>query len=223
MKINKRIILFFFIIVFILGCVFLITKIENVEHINQTRVQMYGSTIDEEGVINNSYFLIDSSGKKETSSNLNKAIEYVMKNNVKNVKLEKGIYKINGVYTDPYQVGGVKLKSNLEFDLNGSVIIQEDCKDIRYSIIGINEVENVTVKNGIIVGDKEKHDYNSKQSTHEWGFGIEIKSSENIKLSNLEIYNTTGDGIIVTSLYGEYLVSNKIDIQNLKIHNCRRN
>ena len=64
MKINKKMVLFFFIIVFILGCVFLVIKAENVEDINQIRVKLYGKPIDEEGVINNAYFSIDVSEKR---------------------------------------------------------------------------------------------------------------------------------------------------------------
>lgn len=213
---------------FILFCLLLIILLGNYNKIlnkyEEMKKQKYGDPFDEYGRINNNFFGIDNSGEKETSKEINKAIKYAKEHNIENIQLENGKYRIDGSYQNSYKVGGIKLESNICLDLNGSKIIQTDCDAIRYSIIGINEVENVTIKNGIIIGDKEKHNYSNKNSSHEWGFGIEVKSSQNVKIQNIEIYNTTGDGIILTSLYGEkYPVTENVDISNLNIHNCRRN
>lgn len=85
-------------------------------------------------------------------------------------------------------------------------------------------VENVGISNGIIVGDKDKHDYNSVESTHEWGYGIEIKGSKNIEICNLQIQEMTGDGIMIAYQLdkNEVIASDNIEIFNNIIFNCRR-
>ena len=55
---------------------------------------MYGDPIAEDGTINNTYFGIEIDGNdaKKTLVGINKAIEYASKNNIENIKLEKGTY-----------------------------------------------------------------------------------------------------------------------------------
>lgn len=56
--------------------------------------KMYGDPIAEDGTINNTYFGIEIDGNdaKKTLVGINKAIEYASKNNIENIKLEKGTY-----------------------------------------------------------------------------------------------------------------------------------
>lgn len=194
--------------------------------VEDLKVQKYGKPISEDGTINNAYFSIHSDGtnEKDTTKGINEAIKYASKNNIKYIKLETGNYLINGVYNELNIVGGIVLKSNICFDLNNSKIIQVDCKEIKYSMLGLNCIENVVIQNGTIIGDRNNHNYEGIDSTHEWGYGIEIKSCENIEIRNVEILNTTGDGIIITSIYKDgFKISNNIDVNNCNIHSCRRN
>lgn len=82
-------------------------------------------------------------------------------------------------------------------------------------------VENVKIINGIIQGDKEEHTY-TENSTHEWGFGIDIRGSKNVELSNLEIFECTGDGVFLTNYEELDNVADNITLNNLNIHDCRR-
>ena len=72
------------------------------------------------------------------------------------------------------------------------------------------------------MGDKDSHDYTTIESSHEWGFGVDVRSSKNIKLNNLEIYNMTGDGIFLMSYYNTDNVTTNIEIANCNIYECRR-
>lgn len=82
-------------------------------------------------------------------------------------------------------------------------------------------VENVKIINGKIQGDKEEHEY-ERNSTHEWGFGIDIRGSKNVELSNLEIFECTGDGVFITNYENAGNVAENITLNNLNIHDCRR-
>lgn len=104
------------------------------------------------------------------------------------------------------------------------MLVHEINSSTRYTILGLYNVENVCISNGIVVGDKDKHDYNSVESTHEWGYGVEIKGSTNIKLYNLQIQEMTGDGIMIAYHLdkNKTITSENIEIFNNSIFNCRR-
>lgn len=80
----------------------------------------------------------------------------------------------------------------------------------------LNNIENVTLKNAIIVGDSQTHQFIGN-STHEWGFGVYIISGKNITVENLQIQNCTGDGILIDGKE-----SRDINILNCNIFDCRR-
>ena len=177
-------------------------------------------------IINNKYFGISSNGddSEHTTKGINAAIEYASKNNIKYIKLEKGNYLIKGITTNN-DTSGIILKSNIYLDLNGSTIMQEKNSSKAYICISIHECEQVTLSNGIIVGDKENHIYDSG-TTDEWGHGISIISSKQIDINNIEIYNTTGDGIYISEIYDKNRLTpyqtNQVVIENCNIHNTRR-
>lgn len=166
-------------------------------------------------IINNEYFSINSKGYEpdKTTKGINDAIKYANNNNITYIKLEKGIYKIN--------YNGIELKSNITLDLNGSQIIQSETDRESYSNFTFRNLKNVTLYNGIIVGDRQEHNFsNNSNSTHEWGHGIKIFGGDNIKIINLEIYDMIGDGIYICSEDNKNPTN--IKIKNLIISNCRR-
>lgn len=190
--------------------------------------RIYGEPISEDGMINNAYFGIEIEGRdaKATLEGINKAIEYASKNNIENIKLEKGTYIIDS-QKDPkeyhYQEKGITLKSNMRLDLNGSTIKHIENNRISYSLISIIALDNISISNGILEGDRIKHNYNN-ESTNEFGHGIDIAGGKNIDISNLEIKDMTGDGIYITNkkIQPDNYNSNNIKIYNCNIHNCRR-
>ncbi len=98
-----------------------------------------------------------------------------------------------------------------------------------YSIISVYEVQNVTICNGKLVGDKDTHDYTTISSSHGWGYGIDIKASENVIVSNIEICDMTGDGISISNLprtvteNKQSITSENIFIERCNIYGVRRN
>lgn len=222
-KKRKIVILSFIFIIIILLIIAFSTSIINIQDINENiRRGLYGEPIDlETGMINNSYFEINSNGEnaKETTIGINQAIEYANKYNVEYIRLEKGTYLIESSLTqDNY--AGIVLKSNIILDLNGSTLKYMPDGRATYSIILLNEIENVKIINGFIIGDRYEHNYNNGSSTHEWGMGIKILGATNVELSNLQISNTTGDGIYIGE--GTNGKTDNILICNNNIYNCRR-
>lgn len=190
--------------------------------------KIYGEPIAEDGTINNAYFGIEIDGRdaKKTLVGINKAIEYASKNNIENIKLEKGTYIIDSQKDQKeyhYQEKGITLKSNIKLDLNGSTIKHIENNRKSYSLISIIAVDNVSITNGILEGDRINHNYNNG-TTNEFGHGIDLAGSQNIDINNLEIKDMTGDGIYITNkqVNMKDYNSEKVKIQNCDIHDCRR-
>ena len=190
--------------------------------------KIYGEPIAEDGTINNAYFGIEIDGRdaKKTLVGINKAIEYASKNNIENIKLEKGTYIIDSQKDQKeyhYQEKGITLKSNIKLDLNGSTIKHIENNRKSYSLISIIAVDNVSITNGILEGDRINHNYNNG-TTNEFGHGIDLAGSQNIDINNLEIKDMTGDGIYITNkqVNMKDCNSEKVKIQNCDIHDCRR-
>lgn len=227
MKKKRKLLFAFVMIAGILLCIFLLSHNEKIQNIREnTRKLLYGDPIElSTGIVNNQYFGISSEGKNatQTTEGINKAIEYANKNNIEYLKFKEGTYLIDGVGQRDTPKG-IIMRSNLAIDFNNATLKHVKNSSVRYSIINLHQVDNVEIKNAIMIGDKDEHDYDSINSTHEWGYGIEIKASTNVKLNHLKIENMTGDGILISDYQQENkrLESSNIDITNNRISNCRR-
>lgn len=218
MKKIRRIFVLIFIFMILVLIFILNNNSNNIREMSENeREKLFGSPInvsENENIINNRYFSIDSSGKEPeaTRQGINEVIEYANKNNIKQLKFEKGTYLIN-LSEENF---GVVLKSNLELDFNGSTIMLDSNANTHSSVLYLNNIENVTLKNGIIVGDSQTHQFTGT-STHEWGYGIYIINGKNINTENIQIQNCIGDGILIDG-------KDSIDISILScnIFDCRR-
>lgn len=232
MRYKKKIIFFLLILFLLLFVIFILLKNDVIENMYYNVLkQFYGEPFSENGMINNSFFGINSDGTSATSTTkgINKAIEYASEHNIEYIKLEKGTYLIDGKSKSNY-VGestakkGIVMQSNIIFDCNGSTLKHIDCDVVNYAVFSVTDVQNVTIMNGILIGDKESHNYSNVQSSHEWGFGIDVRGSHDVTLNNLNISNFTGDGIILNDIIKneKYIVSKNIKISNCNIYACRR-
>jgi len=88
-----------------------------------------------------------------------------------------------------------------------------------YNILQLRRVENVTIINPKITGDKDKHLGKDGQ----WGFGIGIFSAENINIINPVINSCWGDGIYIGKSSDVLTPSRNISIVNATLVNNRRN
>ncbi len=225
---NKKIIMFSILIIIFIVIYYMYTHISEINDLTiSIKQQLYGEPINiQTGEINNQFFNINSEGKnaKSTTNGINNAIEYAYKHNINYVKLKQGTYAISGEVDNlnhKNEKKGIILKSNITLDLNASTLTHETNNKIMYSLISIYEVQNVVVCNGKLVGDKDTHDYSSINSSHGWGYGIDIKASENVRISNVEICDMTGDGISISNL-PMTITENKISTtsQNINIERC---
>lgn len=105
------------------------------------------------------------------------------------VIIYKGFYRVK---TEINEDACLILNSNTEFILEGTIQIKpNDFAD--YDIIRI-EGENIVAKgNGVIIGDKYTH--LSKEG--EWGMGIRVTRSNNVRITGLTIRECWGDCIYV--------------------------
>lgn len=136
---------------------------------------------------------------------INKALENLKKS-------EKLILSPNKIY----MVDQLNIPSDTVFDFNGGIIKKITCSDNSYRILNINNVENITLINPILVGDRETH----IGVTGEWGHGIEILESNNIKIYNPTISQCWGDGIYIGGNTKPSENINIIGTSNIK--KCRR-
>src|SRR5690554_190468 len=114
------------------------------------------------------------------------------------VFLQQGLDENNNVIFPNFPIlineNGLNAKCNqiLNFPPNSKLIIKPN-SEVRYGILNIKYVNNVVVNNPTLIGDKEKH----LSEKGEWGMGINIWASKNVKINNPNISKTWGDGIYI--------------------------
>lgn len=89
---------------------------------------------------------------------------------------------------------GLILRSNQTLDFpEKSLLIMKPNNLERYGILNMIDVDHVTIKNPKLKGDRSQHLGNKG----EWGMGIDIRSSSNIKIINPQINDSWGDAIYI--------------------------
>lgn len=86
-----------------------------------------------------------------------------------------------------------------------------------YNIVWIDRVENVSIIGGTIEGDRDTH----TGTTGEKGHGIRITAGKNIRISDVTIKKTWGDGIYMGG--ASPTMCEDVFIDNCVIDNARRN
>lgn len=96
--------------------------------------------------------------------------------------------------------------------------VQPNHHDI-YRLLMVFDKENVTIKGGTLVGDRDQHDYTISTSTSEWGHLLGIKSGKQVVVENMTMKNATGDGLVVSSRYFTYQTKYN-QSRNITVRNC---
>lgn len=147
-----------------------------------------------------------------TTNGINNALHWASEKGYSRCKLPKGQYTID-------KDSSVNMVSNMTLDLYGCLLKKESNGNQKYFIINIENKENVLISGGIIEGDRYSHDYTTTPGTHEWGTGINIDYSKNIRIENVEIRETTGYGIFIGSKYQQIYTLNKSNLEQGTIDN----
>ena len=112
---------------------------------------------------------------------------------VKNtIVLNRPVYK---VFLTKEHRKALSLASNTVLLCNSTIEVQGNDLPI-YIVIGIDRKKDVAIKGGWIKGDVGNHRY-IEGSTSEWGFGLSVFNSANVRIEGIHISKCTGDGIYI--------------------------
>ena len=136
----------------------------------------------------------DGTNSEATTNGLNRLFADLNTNKKTNVQLPTGTYAINpDISLTP--------KSNLTLDLNNSKLKIDTNGKNGSTMIYLKEVENLTLKNGTIEGDRYTHDYatyNENTTSHEFNVGLKLdQGARNINIDNVKFTKITGYGLAV--------------------------
>ena len=144
---------------------------------------------------------------------IQKAINYVYTLGGGTVYIPDGTYYINTSIS-------VKPKSNVKLKLTANATLKAIPNSSAYGdIVNFSGVSNSEIDGGNIVGDRYKH----TGTTGEWGMGIRVNSSNNIRVANVKVSDCWGDGIIVDGLLTTQPYSRNVMIESFVANNNRRN
>ncbi|QEE25636.1 right-handed parallel beta-helix repeat-containing protein [Rhodanobacter glycinis] len=116
---------------------------------------------------------------------------------------------------------GVVLRSGIHLSLlPGVSLIAMPTRLGSSSIIKIYRAHDVSVSGGSLVGERDKH----LGRTGEWGFGIDVRASSSVTLSNIIVSKCWGDGFYLGSLpvNGKNQGCSNIVMQNVTATENRR-
>lgn len=104
-----------------------------------------------------------------------------------------GTFKVNPTYLAG--VHGLSLHSNMTVWMDTDAVVEAiPVASAKYTIFSLLLINNVTITGGTIKGERAGH----TGSTGEYGYGIAVYSSQNIKIQNLTVRDAWGDGIYIT-------------------------
>ncbi|UJJ74831.1 hypothetical protein Goe27_00310 [Bacillus phage vB_BsuM-Goe27] len=166
------------------------------------------------------------------------ALEDAVDQGYPKVYIPGGFYLIDAVGTSgklPEFGGGLRFPSNIEVIFHEKAVFIVDPNDATgYACFNLENVENVTLRGGVVIGDRYKHTYVQEgvpdnRKTHEWGYGLQIRGCRNIKVENMTLMDATGDNIWVPAkgmMHWEgstYIPSEGITIEKCYTLRGRRN
>lgn len=141
---------------------------------------------------------------------------------------------MNEIYLNKHEYN-VSIKENNGFVLklinhtklvNRSLIKLKENNHEGYFIVFVADATDVDISGGCIIGDVGKHRYINNTSS-EWGMGIGIIASSNVKVHDITVSRCTGDGIYIggypTNYIGDYSHASKnIVLRNVVSNSNRR-
>lgn len=150
---------------------------------------------------------------------INQAITYAASVG-RSVYIRGGLYYVNPIFT---QGGSIQCASNTNIYMDASTtILAQPNNSNPTAIIHCQDVENVHIDGGVLVGDRYTHTGNTGSSFQQ-GFGVELESVTNITVSNMKVKDMFGDGFYVSGVGSTVTSSKKVYLHNVVVTNSRRN
>lgn len=144
---------------------------------------------------------------------IQRAIDYASEKQINTVWVPKGNYLIDAAGVNGAK--GIKLRSGIVLKLDNDAVLKAIPNNApNYSIIRVHDVEGVKITGGTILGEKKEH----TGTGGEWGMGIDIQSSSNVEILNVQINDCWGDGIYI----GGARISKNIIVDNVTCDGNRR-
>lgn len=141
-----------------------------------------------------------------TTKGINEALKWVSDNGMTSVSLPEGTYLID-------KNSRINMVGNMLLDLSNDVVFQKETNGKEsYQLLYIGpHANNVVIRGGIFIGERETHDYSKKDhdysaGTHEAGHGITIEGAHSVTIEGVTSTNFTGDGLLVRG-FGTFLHS----------------
>lgn len=132
------------------------------------------------------------------------------------VNIPKGVYLIDAGK-------GIRLRNGtrLKMDPDAMLIALPETSG-NYAVIKVYGIHDARIEGGEIVGERDHH----LGKGGEWGFGIDIKGSTSIYISNISVSNCWGDGFYVggesSDITLDGVTASKNRRQGLSITSCDR-
>lgn len=167
----------------------------------------------------------DGTHPAETTKGFNDALRWAHEQGYTTFIVPPGTYMIKkGVKGQPSPDARINLVPDMKLVFEeGAVVMKEPNDAERYELLYIGYgADNVTIRGGVFVGDRDRHDYSRKDNpyssgTHEGGIGILAVGAKNLTIEGIEAYGFTGDAIaigghgqLIRDLYAGHFVSGTI-------------
>lgn len=150
-------------------------------------------------------------GNTDDTAAIQNAIDYGQSMGGGMIWVPKGIYLIDAEVS-------VKPHSNTTMKLDDNATLKaKPTNNGNYAILRLENVDNMKVMGGNIVGERHEH----LGTSGEWGMGISILGSRNIIVTDVSVSDCWGDGIYID---GSELVSysQNVEVRGFKLNGNRR-
>jgi len=119
------------------------------------------------------------------------------------------------------ELSGITLPSNIKLSMRHDTILRTQANGYaRYALLGLYNADNVTIEGGVLIGDRDTHDYKDPQSPKPyWGHLMKIGGSRNVTIKGVTFKNATADGLSIHSL-GTYKRTGSIETKNILVTDC---
>jgi len=183
--------------------------------------QVVSITVPAKAVVSSSFNVKNYGAKGDGVTDDRTAIQSAI--NAASTKGGGTVYLPDGKYMVSLSTSGtgLNLASNIKLELSSGAELRAIKTSLtNYRFINMSNVSNVEITGGRIIGDWAAR----KPATSEYGRGICLYNSTNVRIHDVEISDFIGDGIYVSgNSSGSGGASVKVVIEDFVIHDCCRN